>query len=273
MSIDVDVLIPTRNRAAELAVCLSALAAQDHPTFGVVVSDQSDGAPGYDTPAVRGITRVLNFHRHPVRTLRNLPRRGLAHQRAVLLAESTADYVLMLDDDVWLEPWAIRRLRTAIGELQCGFLGFAVQGLSYLGDHRPAELSPYEEWEGPPQPEALNATSPAFRRWTLHNAANPTHLAEQLELEPGEWRAYKVAWIGGCVLFDRSVLVASGGFDFWSELPEEHSGEDVVAQWRVMARAGGAGILPSGAIHLEAPTTVPNREVEARNVVSVRSVS
>ena len=38
-----DVLIPTRNRPAELAVTLSWLAAQDGvPEFGVVVSEQSD---------------------------------------------------------------------------------------------------------------------------------------------------------------------------------------------------------------------------------------
>ena len=34
-----------------------------------------------------------------------------------------------------------------------------------------------------------------------------------------------------------------------------------------MARFGGAGILPSGAYHLESPTTVPDRDVEAWEVV------
>jgi hypothetical protein len=35
----------------------------------------------------------------------------------------------------------------------------------------------------------------------------------------------------------------------------------------VLATAGGAGILPSGAYHLESPTTVPDRTVQARDVV------
>ena len=65
------------------------------------------------------------------------------------------------------------------------------------------------------------------------------------------------------------MLDAVGGFDFWRELPPEHAGEDVLAQQRVMARAGGAGILPSGAVHLEAPTTVPDRSVQARNLVEL----
>lgn len=86
-------------------------------------------------------------------------------------------------------------------------------------------------------------------------------------MRPGEWRPYKIAWVGGRVLFDRLALLDSGGFDFWSDLPSERAGEDVGAQWRVMARHGGAGILPTGAGHLESPTTGPNREVEVTEVV------
>lgn len=34
-----------------------------------------------------------------------------------------------------------------------------------------------------------------------------------------------------------------------------------------MEKAGGAGILPAGAVHLESPTTVIDRRVEARDIV------
>ena len=34
-----------------------------------------------------------------------------------------------------------------------------------------------------------------------------------------------------------------------------------------MERFGGAGILPSGAVHLEAPTTIPHREYEATQLL------
>jgi hypothetical protein len=40
-----------------------------------------------------------------------------------------------------------------------------------------------------------------------------------------------------------------------------------VAQLRVMERFGGAGIIPSGAVHLEAPTTVVDRSTEATEVL------
>lgn len=50
----------------------------------------------------------------------------------------------------------------------------------------------------------------------------PSPAPRRLRLRPGEWRAYKVAWIGGCVLFDRAKLVEAGGFDFWTELHADH---------------------------------------------------
>ncbi|MEK6440723.1 glycosyltransferase [Pseudonocardia sp. T1-2H] len=85
---------------------------------------------------------------------------------------------------------------------------------------------------------------------------------------PGElWVAYKIAWIAGCVLYDRRALVEIGGFELWRDLPVGHAGEDVVAEQRVMERFGGAGILPSGAVHLKSPTTVPDRSVVADSVL------
>jgi hypothetical protein len=264
---ELDVLLPTRNRPIELATTLAGLAAQDFPGFGVVISDQSDGPAGFDTHAARAMIRVLRQAGHPVESLRHLPRRGLAEQRAFLLRRTRARYVLYLDDDVWLKPGTISLLHEAIGRLGCGLVGSALTGLSHVDDVRPAELAPYEEWPGAPEPEPITRDSPAFRRSTLHNAANPTHLARRLALKPREWRAYKIAWVGGCVLYDRAALVDAGGFDFWSSLPDEHCGEDVAAQWRVMARYGGAGVLPSGAVHLESPTTVPNRDVNAFDVL------
>ncbi len=260
----VDVLVPTRNRPVELATTLSGLAAQDLAPTRVIVSDQSDDVPSYDTAPARAMARELRRRGTAVEFLRHLPRRGMSEHRDFLLRSSDAEHVLFLDDDVWLEPGTLSRLRTAISELRCGFVGSAMQGLSYVDDFRPDELEPYEEWRGGVRPESVPDDSP---RWMLHNAANLVHLAERLNLGPGQWRAYKVAWIAGCVLFDREKLVACGGFDFWRELPVEHAGEDVAAQRRVMRRYGGAGVVPSGAVHMESETTVPNREVQAADVL------
>ncbi|ONM48792.1 glycosyltransferase family A protein [Nocardia donostiensis] len=264
---EVDVLIPTRNRPLELATTLAGLAAQDFPDFGVVVSDQSDSDESFATAPARSMVRVLTRRGHPVRLGTHRPPRGMAEHRCHLLARSRARYVLFLDDDVWLESDTITRLHTAISELGCGLVGCAVQGLSYLDDYRPEELRPFEVWPGRPQPERIVRGEPAWERWMLHNAANPTHLGDATGASGGDWVAYKVAWIGGCVLFDRAALIQTGGFDFWTELPAAHCGEDVLAQLRVLARYGGAGILPSGAVHLESPTTISDRRVEAFDAV------
>jgi len=45
------------------------------------------------------------------------------------------------------------------------------------------------------------------------------------------------------------------------------AGEDVAAQWCVTERSGGAGIIRSGAVHLEAPTTVADRGTDAAREV------
>ena len=262
----IDVLIPTV-RGPELAVTLAGLAAQDGPPFRLIISDQSDD--GVESqPAVQAMLRVLRAQGRPVSLQRHLPRRGLAEQRQFLLVCSSAPRVLCLDDDVWLEPGALERLDTALTELGCGFVGYAVQGLSHLGDPRPEERAAFEEW-GPygVHPERVRRGEPAFERWTLHNAANMAHEAAERHLDDEDRLAYRVAWIGGCVLYRRASLLAAGGYEFWRALPDAYAGEDVAAQWLVMEREGGAGILPSGAVHLEAPTTVADRRVNAIDVL------
>lgn len=264
---ELDVLIPTRNRVPELAVTLAGLAAQEGtPTFGIAISDQSDRTPAWVSPAVAATVRILRHRGSPVLLERHLPRRGLAEQRAFLLDRSQARYVLYVDDDVWLEPGAVARMLTAIEQLGCGFVGSFVHGLSYDDDVRPSAHKVYEEWTGRPVPERVRPGTPEWDRARLHAAANLLHLTRRLGLEEGEWRAYKVAWVGGCVLYDRRKLVAAGGFDFWRRVPVPHAGEEVAAQLAVLERYGGAGIVPSGAYHLESPTTVPDRPVQCYDV-------
>ena len=263
----VDVLVPTCNRPAELAVTLAGLAAQQEPAFAVVVSDQSAGQPAWEHPAAAAMVRVLEAQGRPVTLLRHLPRRGLAEHRQYLLDQSTADQCLFLDDDVWLEPGALARLSQALDQLQCGFVGMAPQGLSYLSDRRPEQTANFTAWDGPVTPERIRPGTPEFEQWPLHSAANLSHISADLPLQPGQWVPYHVAWLGGCVLYRREALNDAGGFRFWTDLPADHAGEDVVAQWQVMESYGGAGILPSGAVHLEAPTTVTDRRVEAYDVV------
>lgn len=270
---ELDVLVPTCGRPSALAVALAGLAAQAARPFRLVLSDQTEepAPPAYDDPAVMAVLRVLRRRGCEVVLLRNLPRRGMAQQRWLLLEHAHAPYVLFLDSDVLLDPEVTQRLLTALRTLGCGFVGAAVQGLSHLGDVRPDEQAAFELWEGPVVPELIRKGRPEWERWRLHNAANLVHLEDALRrdgrLTEGEWLAYKVAWVGGCVLFDRRKLLDCGGYDFWRQLPPGHRGEDVAAQLRVAERYGGAGVLPSGAWHLELSTTLLERSADAYTLV------
>jgi hypothetical protein len=141
--------------------------------------------------------------------------------------------VLHLDDDVWLEPDVLDRLLSAIRVLGCGFVGNFPHGASYAAEVRPETHACYEEWDGPPRPERVRPGTRAWDRARIHAAANLLHVTDRLALRPGEWRAYKVAWLGATVLYNRMRLLAAGGFDFWTDMPPNHSGEDVAHRRRL----------------------------------------
>jgi hypothetical protein len=156
-----------------------------------------------------------------------------------------------------------------IQDQNCGFVGCAVVGLSYLHDHRPDEEM-IEFWQNGVEPERVTPGSPAWERYRLHNAANLYHVQQQMGLDVNsDPIPYKVAWVGGCILYDAARLRSVGGFTFWKDLPAEHAGEDVLAQLRVMEVYGGCGLIPSGVYHQELPTTLPNRDVDAPKVLAV----
>jgi GT2 family glycosyltransferase len=261
----IDVLVPTCNRPAALAVTLATLGAQSWPALRIVIADQSDGSDACARAEVLAVLRYLRATGRTVESFRRLPRRGMAEQRAFLLAQARARFCLFVDDDVILEPDLVERLHAVIREEGCGFVGSALHGLSYLGQHRPVQET-IEFWSGPVVPETVHPGTPAWTRHHLHSAANLFHVQSQLD-SAAATRRYKVAWVGGCVLFDTALLRAAGGFDFWQQLPPQHCGEDVLAQQRVMARFGGCAILPSGAYHMELPTTVTARAVDAPYVL------
>lgn len=266
--VPLDVLVPTCRRPAALAVTLACLVGQTLPGFRVIVSDQTEEWDALGEGEVQAVVRVLRARGHPVELHRHLPRRGLAEHRQFLLDRTRAPYVLFLDDDVVLEPDVLARMLRAIRAARCGFVGSAVIGLSHAGDVRPHEQG-IEFWDGPVEPEEVRPGTRAWERHRLHNAANLHHVQRRLGLGPDRQRLYKVAWVGGCVLYDAAALRAAGAFAFWRDLPREHCGEDVLAQLRVMARFGGCGLIPSGVYHQELPTTVPDRRVDAPRVLPV----
>lgn len=266
---DISILIPTFNRPAALAVTLTSLCYQETREFEIVIADQSDqGCLDRNAP-LRTAIRLLETRGVHVHVKRNLPHRGMAQQRQFLLDRSRHPCSLFLDDDLVLEPYVVRMLRDVLRHERCGFTGNAVIGLSHIDDVRAHEQR-IELWKGAVVPENVTPQDPAWNRHTLHNAANLWHVQRRLKATPHEPVRYKVAWVGGCVMYDTAKLREAGGFEFWKELPRSHCGEDVLAQLRVGARFGGCGVLPSGVYHQELETSVPDRRINAPEYLDVR---
>ncbi len=263
----VDVLIPTHNRPLELTLTLAGVAQQTHPDLRVVVAEQSSSSVRNE-PAVLTARRLIEQRGGTVEWHTREPKHGIAEQRDFLVNRARSRYALMLDDDIYMEPWVVERLLEALQREGCGFVGAFPAGLSFLGDVRPQQLAKLEFWEGPVQAEQIDPHSPAWQRAEFHAAANVLHALPDGD-SASEPRLYKVAWLGACVLYDVDKLRAVGGFSFWPELPLHHAGEEVLVQNLLLRRWGGAGMLPSGTYHQEAPTTIAEegRKPEANAIV------
>jgi len=268
----VDVLIPTYERPGALAVTLTALGCQTMTNLRVFVSGQSETQTAIEHPEVVAAARYLEARGNVFEFVHHLPRRGMAEQRQFLLDNAQAPYALFLDDDVICEPDLVERLVQALRRERCGFIGSALIGLSFLNDVRPHEQS-IELWDGPVEPELVSPESAEWERHRLHNAANMWHVQNHLGIAREDAVVYKVAWVGGCVMYDVAKLRSVGGFDFWRLLPPTHVGEDVLAEQRVMAGYGGAAIIPSGAYHQELPTTLLERDIDAPRALTLRRAS
>lgn len=250
----VDILLPTINRLPALVMTLSGVAAQALTDLRVIIADQSD-MPVMEQPVVQTLGRIIAARGGTVEYHQRPPVHGIAEQRDFLLRQATADSVLYLDDDVFMEPWVVAQLNATLLAEGCGFVGAFPAGLSHRDDVRPDQQI-VEFWEGPVEPEVVDPDTPAWERWQLHRAANLWHAAQQLT--PNVIRRYKVAWIASCILYDRAKLLEVGGFAFWQRLPRYHSGEEVLVQNLLLRRWGGCGLMPSGTYYAQVETTVLN---------------
>ena len=250
----IDVLLPTYDRLTSLIMTLSGVAAQTLTDLRVIVADQSQEPVGQEQ-VIQTLRRVIEVRGGPVEWHTRPQINGIVEQRDFLLRRATADAVLYLDDDVFMEPWVVERLLETLQVQRCGFVGAFPAGLSHRDDVRP-EQQVVDYWDGPVQPEVVEPDSPQWERAQLHRAANLYHLSRSLP--PGEFRLYKVAWIASCILYDRAKLLEVGGFSFWPRLPRYHSGEEVLVQNLLMRRWGGCALMPSGTYYTQVPTTVLN---------------
>ena len=250
----VDILLPTCNRLPSFIMALSGIAGQSLSNFRLIVSDQSE-QPVSQNLVVQSLVRVIEARGGTVEMHHRTAMQGIAEQRDFLLHKSTGQYVLFVDDDVWMEPHVLDTLVATIEEQQCGFVGASPASLSHRDDFRPDEQQ-IEFWEGSVQPETITPGSVEWQRITLHQAANLHHVS--LQIPPGERYLYKVAWVAACVLYDRQKLIEVGGFSFWDQLPHFIRDEDALVQNLILRRWGGCAIIPSGTYFSDIPSTNQN---------------
>ncbi len=265
---DIHILIPTYKRLKALAVTLTSLYYQIETNFDIVISDQSPEDELTNDNSIQTIKRLFEIRGTNVTILRNLPPKGMAQQRQFLLDRSTSPCSLFIDDDLILDAYVVRNMKQILETKNIGFVGCAVIGLSYQYDVRPHQQD-IEFWDGEITPESIIPKSKQWERYRLHNAANPFHVEKKFNATADNPIPYKVAWVGGCVMYNTEKLRYVGGFSFWKDLPEQHCGEDVLAQLRVMKKYGGCGIIPSGVYHQELETTVPDRKVNAPEFLEI----
>src|SRR3712207_9569342 len=91
---------------------LSGIAAQTMPDLQVVVSSQGLYR-AEDSPVARAVARVIEARGGSVEWHHRQPR-GIAEQRHFLLQYAQAEPVLFLDDDVFMEPFVVRRLLSVL---------------------------------------------------------------------------------------------------------------------------------------------------------------
>lgn len=178
-----DLLLCTHNRAATLAPCLAHLERQtaDPRAWGVVLvlnacTDDSDAVA--EAARARGRLPNLRIVREPVA--------GLTHARRSAFAATGATWVLMLDDDVLLDPdWLAQALAFLREHPDTGVLG-GRQDVEWVGTPHPLALARPEAFAAQdlgPEPREVTIDDPRglvgsallFRRELLLNSAWARH--------------------------------------------------------------------------------------------------
>lgn len=247
----VDILLATFNRLPSFIMTLSGIAGQSRSNFRLIISDQSD-KPVQDDAVVQSLVRVIEARGGTVEFHHRQQSQGIAEQRDYLLQKATAQYVLFLDDDVWMEPHVLGMMTATLEEQQCGFIGASPTSLAARDDYRPDQQH-IEFWEGPVQPEVVTPQTGQWQRSELHQGANLHHVS--LQIPQGEHYLYKVAWTPACILYDRARLLETGGFSYWDRLPRNQRGAEILVQNRMMRQWGGCAIIPSGTFYADIPST------------------
>ena len=264
----IDVLVPTRDRPVELATTLAGLAAQTDVPFRVVVSDQSDGRRLLGHARRRDADQRTAHARHGRGAAPAPAAAGDRRAARVPAVRATAPAVLFLDDDVWLEPGCSTACTRRCASWAAGSSPPRCRGSRTSTTAARDECAPFEVWDGPVRPERIAKDGPGGRAGRCTTRPTGCTWPSRSGSTAARCRRRTAGWPTRspgrrAVSCSTAGAGRSGRLRLLADLPADAHGEDVLVQHRVMARRGGAGILPSGAYHQESLTTIPSRGTSA----------
>lgn len=118
----IDIHICTRDRPTELALLLNSLRTQTYKNFRIFISDDAGGTPIQAYHFLICIMNKLNDEGNHINYTRNEFGLGVSKNRQKLidmsLQDRRAEYILRLDDDVFIEPDYIEKL---LGVIKSGY--------------------------------------------------------------------------------------------------------------------------------------------------------
>lgn len=218
------VVIPTKNRTAQIERLVASLARQESPTCEIIVVDQSDQPAELTGLAPseleRGAPRLVYLHDPTID--------GLTAARNIGLSKAASPYVIFLDDDAQPEPRCLRLLVEAL-ERYPNLL--AVGGL----------ISNYS-----PPPLPIRWFRRLFYLGPLYDERQAAYWRAR-SYQPG--RLIPTTKLnGGCMAFRRETIMSVGGFD--SRYCGASIGEDIEISQRLLrwSRRRNALALVGGAL-------------------------
>lgn len=125
----VAVIIPTKDRPEFLAEAITSALSQSHPPQEIIIVDDGSATPV-------DAERLREAHGPTVRVIRNEESRGLAYSRHRGVEETSAEYVMHLDDDDLLAPDAIEQCCAVLRDLpEAELVFFAARGFGPNAEH------------------------------------------------------------------------------------------------------------------------------------------
>jgi len=128
----ISVVIPTRDRASELALTLPSLLANDYPAFEVVLADQSTTAA-----AARLVASLADPHLR----LLHLPESGRSRALNTGIQRARGEIVAILDDDCTVPADWLRRVAEAVAAAPAHALIFGA--IAPVAHAPPVEMVPH----------------------------------------------------------------------------------------------------------------------------------